>query len=80
MEQQWKEGLGNKQIPAPLPPQAQLPLFVLDGHTRKLSLLLLLPVCWFLRAEGVATLRPYLGCLPLISFILPHHLEGSPLT
>ena len=63
MEQQWKEGLGNKQIPAHLPPQAKLPLFVLDGHTRKLSLLLLLPVCWFLRAEGVACVLTWAACL-----------------
>lgn len=79
MEQQWKEGLGNKQIPAHLPPQAQLPLFVPDGHTSShCSCSFLFAGSWGLKVLVPCVLN--LGCLPLSSFILPHHLEWSPPT
>lgn len=48
------ESLGNKQIPGHLSPQPQLPLFVLDGHTRK-SLLTFPPVGYFVWDKDAST-------------------------
>lgn len=75
------ESLGNKQTPGHLPPQAQLPLFVLDGHTRK-SLLTHPPVGLFLWAKDATTSLPFLGYFSVIQkstsvSSFPHYPERS---